>query len=797
MIDLEKLQTILKEYKRDFEQRWPAERYKWEAVYCFQTNWDFMARDFEEMFIAATAQTKDLLTSVNYYPRGVMRGFAAVNRDATRAMFSRLYDEKKDLTERVEQFQEAAEQIRREYGEGIWKQHYQKLNAISIYLWLRYPDTYYIYDYSECRVVAKELGSSFIPRRGAHAGNLIGAYALYDEICDVVGADLELQQLFHSQLQDKCWPDKKARTLTIDFCRYISRVYSKKGIGRSDSDWLPIDYSPELTVADWLDLLQDDAVFTESSLEVMRRLLDYGGMATCRQLSNKYGEPRNFYNFCSVALAKRVAEKTDCNVLNTDDEEAKWWPILYMGKRDEKDHEGGYIWKLRPELEEALQQTDLSRVSLYAYVSVLKGPHAAWWFSVNPVIWSFSSLDVGETLSFSPYNENGNKRRIFDHFLEARSGDFLICYEAIPVRKIVAIGKIVKESDGENLYLEKIEGLVHPVDFHTLENIPELKEMEYFANPQGNLFKLSRNEYTCIMDLIREENPVDHKRIIKPYTRDDFIREVYMTRGHFDTLISLLKHKQNIILQGAPGVGKTYTAKRIAYAMMREQDDSRIEFVHFHENYTYEDFVAGYKPQGAGYELQYGIFYRFCQRAANMPNKSFFFIIDDINRGNVGQIFGELMLLVEKAYRGTLITLSCNGMPFSVPKNIYIIGMMSMADTVPIRDYVLRRRFGFFELIPEFDSDGFRAYERHFDSDTFHALIERVKDLNKEIAEDPHLGRGYRIGHGYFCGQTEYSEEWLMEIVDYEIMPLLSEYWPDDPEKVRHWGNVLRSVFYD
>lgn len=122
------------------------------------------------MFTAATARTKDLLTSVNYYPRGVMRGFAAVNRDATKAMFANLFDEKKNLAARVERFREDAEHIRREYGEGIWKQHYQKLNAISIYLWLRYPDRYYLYNYSDCRVVAKELHSSFMPHRGAHAG---------------------------------------------------------------------------------------------------------------------------------------------------------------------------------------------------------------------------------------------------------------------------------------------------------------------------------------------------------------------------------------------------------------------------------------------------------------------------------------------------------------------------------------------------------------------------------------------------------------------------------------------------
>ena len=797
MIDLEKLQDILAEYKRDFPQRWPLEKYKWEAVRCFQTAWDFTARDFEEMFTAATARTKDLLTSVNYYPRGVMRGFAAVNRDATKAMFANLFDEKKNLAARVERFREDAEHIRREYGEGIWKQHYQKLNAISIYLWLRYPDRYYLYNYSDCRVVAKELHSSFMPHRGAHAGNLIGAYELFDEICDVIKKDRELQTVYRAQRRDNCWADTSCHTLTVDLCMYISRIYSKKGIGSGDLDWLPIGYSPELSVQDWVALLQDDSVFTESSLEVMRRFLDFGGMATCRQLANKYGEPKNFYDFCSVSLAKRVAEKTDCNVLNTEDERAKWWPILYVGKIDEKDAEGGYIWKLRDELAEALRQVDLSRVNLYANVSLPKGRHAAWWFSVNPVLWSFSSMGVGEPRSFSLYNENGNKRRIFENFLEVKSGDFLICYESLPVRQIVAIGKIVKESDGENIYLEKVEGLVHPIGYNALQAVRELRQMEYFENPQGNLFKLTHSEYTCIMDLIRDENPVDHQRVVKPYTSDDFIREVYMSRGHFATLISLLKHKQNIILQGAPGVGKTYTARRIAYAMMKERDDSRIEFVHFHESFGYDDFVAGYKPQDTGYVFRYGVFYRFCQRAANMPNKPFFFIIDDINRGNISKIFGELLMLIEKPYRGTAVTLSCNGMPFSVPKNIYIIGMMNMADNVSIRDYILRRRFGFFELIPEFDSDGFQSYMKRLDSDTFTALIACIKKLNAEIAEDPGLGRGFCIGHGYFCGQTEYTEEWLMEIVDYEIMPLLSEYWPDNPDKVRHWGHVLRSVFYD
>ena len=149
-----------------------------------------------------------------------------------------------------------------------------------------------------------------------------------------------------------------------------------------------------------------------------------------------------------------------------------------------------------------------------------------------------------------------------------------------------------------------------------------------------------------------------------------------------------------LILQGAPGVGKTFTARRLAYSVMGEKDDSRIEFVQFHQNYSYEDFVMGYKPSGDGFELKYGIFYRFCLKAANQPDKDFFFIIDEINRGNMSKIFGELLMLIERDYRGTKATLAYNGMSFSVPKNLYIIGMMNTADrSLAMIDYALRRRF--------------------------------------------------------------------------------------------------------
>ena len=147
-----------------------------------------------------------------------------------------------------------------------------------------------------------------------------------------------------------------------------------------------------------------------------------------------------------------------------------------------------------------------------------------------------------------------------------------------------------------------------------------------------------------------------------------------MTEKRYENLVAVLRNKKNIILQGAPGVGKTFAARRLAWSMMGEQDDSRIEFVQFHQNYSYEDFMMGYKPVEDGFELKYGIFYRFCQKAANQPDKEFFFIIDEINRGNMSKIFGELLMLIEKDYRGTKATLAYNGLSFSVPKNLYTDG---------------------------------------------------------------------------------------------------------------------------
>ncbi|HBT64000.1 MAG TPA: restriction endonuclease, partial [Ruminococcaceae bacterium] len=700
MFEKFRLQDALVKYKQNFvSNQWGNEKYKWEAVKFFQDNWDVNAADFAAMLTLSLSKTYNLLASMNNFPARMIEKFAETAPEEVRAMFLALFDESKDVVTRITDFKDQSSILLEKYGNGAG-QHYQYENAVSTYLWLRYPDKYYIYKYGEIKTVADELGSDYRFKKGAYADNLRNFYNFYDELCAEIKKDEELVSLLKSQLTGDCYPDPEYRTLTIDIGFYISRYFSQKESVATD-DWFPTDYTPNISVDEWVELLNDPDVFTTGSLEIMKRMKDYGGQATCTQLSIKYGETKNFYNSGSSALARRIAEKTGCPVMDRDEENSRWWPILYVGRNAGKDESGSYIWKLRDELSAALDKVDLSQVELYVAAAPGEEEHGYWWLNANPKIWSFSEIAVGEVQSYTLYNDNGNKRRIFQNFLDAKAGDMIIGYESNPVKQIVAIGKVSAEQDGEKIYFEKIEGLSSPIDYQTLKSCSELERMEYFSNPQGSLFKLTKGEYDFIVDMIRDENPLVQEEKSEKYDKADFLNEVYMTESRYDMLLSVLKNKKNIILQGAPGVGKTFAAKRLAYSMIGEKDENRIEFVQFHQNYSYEDFMMGYKPVNDGFELKYGIFYRFCQKAANQPDKDFFFIIDEINRGNMSKIFGELLMLIECDYRGTKATLAYNGLSFAVPKNLYIIGMMNTADrSLAMLDYALRRRFAFYEMKP-------------------------------------------------------------------------------------------------
>ena len=316
----------------------------------------------------------------------------------------------------------------------------------------------------------------------------------------------------------------------------------------------------------------------------------------------------------------------------------------------------------------------------------------------------------------------------------------------------------------------------------TLTNITRFKEHVDYLNSL-----ISGDNYETELSLLQ-------KQAYEPYTDTDFLNDVFVSDQDYKVLTNLLFRKKNLILQGAPGVGKTYAARRLAYAIMGEKDDNRVMQVQFHQNYCYEDFVMGYKPnEEGGFDLKDGIFYKFCQKAEVDRDHKYFFIIDEINRGNLSKIFGELLQLIENDYRDKPIQLAYGDIMFAVPSNVYIIGMMNTADrSLAMIDYALRRRFSFFEMKPGFETPQFQKYIAGFGDAKLVSFVNGIIALNNVIAGDDSLGSGFCIGHSYLCNLDNDFD--LDSIVEYEIIPMLKEYWFDNDERYNQETQKLRNT---
>lgn len=416
-----------------------------------------------------------------------------------------------------------------------------------------------------------------------------------------------------------------------------------------------------------------------------------------------------------------------------------------------------------------------------------------WWLVASPKIWSVADMKIGEEQYYTLYNEDGHRRRIFQHFLNAKVGDVVVGYESTPRKQVVGLLTISKIKEDEAVYFKKTKDLP-PISYSTLRSEQKLVNMEYMKNQQGSFFKVTPEEFEVIMRIARGENTISQQEEKEKYSKADFLNEVFVSEDDFEKLKHLLLRKKNLILQGAPGVGKTYAAKRLAYAIMGEKDEDRVMQVQFHQNYSYEDFVMGYKPnENGGFKLEPGKFYNFCKNAEEDRDHKYFFIIDEINRGNLSKIFGELLMLIESDYRDKPIELSYRKERFSVPSNIYIIGMMNTADrSLAMIDYALRRRFSFFEMKPGFETSGFKAYLRKLNDPCMVYLAKAIIELNKIIAADDSLGSGFCIGHSYLC---ELEEDYDLEsIVEYDIIPMLREYWFDNNERFNLESQKLRDA---
>lgn len=333
-------------------------------------------------------------------------------------------------------------------------------------------------------------------------------------------------------------------------------------------------------------------------------------------------------------------------------------------------------------------------------------------------------------------------------------------------------------------------------EYKYLELSTKLRDFVWYGKDQDYAWWV--NLWGIIDETGRTTNE-DMESMNPPYSIEDLVASgVFLPEAELAQILERLQSKKAMILQGPPGVGKTFIARKLAYALMEEVDNKRIEMVQFHQSYSYDDFVRGYRPvegKAGSFALQNGVFYEFCQRAINDPDREYIFIIDEVNRGNLSQIFGELLMLIEADKRDPefavpLVYRNENEPRFYIPPNLYLIGLMNIADrSLAMVDYALRRRFVFVNLTPQYKSDLYRQWllERSMQPELVNLIIERLSALNKQIKEDSLLGENYQIGHSFFCPKGDnfagLDKAWYQGIVRTEITPLLKEYWFDNPSK--------------
>ena len=323
------------------------------------------------------------------------------------------------------------------------------------------------------------------------------------------------------------------------------------------------------------------------------------------------------------------------------------------------------------------------------------------------------------------------------------------------------VAQIVKVSDELTSMIEKGGG-----------DTKELKNQRSYVNKYRDFLKYCADQKEKVADTSAE------------YSFADDPDKPFISEEKFDEIVELLFRKKNIILQGAPGVGKTFLARKIAYQLIGQMKDENIETVQFHQSYSYEDFMQGIRPTTSGeFKVRNGIFYNFCERAKENAEETYVFVIDEINRGNLSKIFGELMMLIESDKRSPRyalkLTYSEEDSPkFYVPENVYIIGCMNTADrSIAIVDYALRRRFAFCPIEPEL-GESFKAFLCSELSNEFvDKICGKLNRVNSIIRESSSLGKGLEIGHSYFCQISSIEDEsvWWRSICKYELFPYLQE----------------------
>lgn len=825
MFDKELLSQAIVEYKNQFEKWWPDERFKWEAVKYFQENWDIDAEDFHEM-IAKTLNKPNiyagLLASANNFPAAYLLVTSEKDPEAVRKMFVDLYDENADIWKRIANFKLTAEMLRKKYFPND-NNHYQGENAISTYLWLKYPDKYYIYKFSEVKNVATVLNSNYAFKKGAYEANIRNSISLYDEVCEELSKDEELIEMLDNAIDDTCYSDPVLNTLTIDVGFFISKVIANPTKSPTEDlypGWWPSleEYNPNLSKDDWKKyILEVEKPNHPSPIKMLKGMMELGGEASCKKLAAVYGGTPSSYVGCTMNLGRRVKKYFNLPPCMDGDQE-RYFPFPFLGKAfdDEDGHQ--YIYRIRPELFEALKEIDLSDISPYydedeenmkstniAKNTILYGPpgtgktyntvcYAVAIIENKPLedVMSEAADEDGYAEVFEKYNNYKKQGLIaFSTFHQSYGYEEFIEgikpvmdseeEEQSEIRYVVADGvfkefcdnakSIVSTDTKSDLGLNDSPSVWkvsmwatgdNPVRTECLENGhirigwdcygPDITEETDFSENGG------RNVLNSFIYKMKVGDIVLSCYSSTTVDAVGVVTGEYEWNGEYDDLNRVRKVKwlvkginENILKMNN---GTAFTLSAVYKAKISVAD--ALSIVEKHSNVLAE---------------------------TDEKQKNKVFIIDEINRGNISKIFGELITLIEPSKRigakeGIKAILPYSKTEFGIPNNVYILGTMNTADrSIATLDTALRRRFDFVEMMPDenvlsgIDVDGID-------------ISRMLGNINERISVL--FDREHTIGHAYFIGlKNNDNIETLANIFRNKVIPLLQEYFYEDYEKIR------------
>lgn len=794
------IHRVISQYKDSFATWFPEEAYKWRAVQCFQEHWKPERSDFAEMLKKSLAQAGNLMDTNYSFPCKMITFFAEKEPDTVRSMFQQLLAPGADIVEQIQNFKQRADILLAKYQfKESMKQHYQGDRTICTYLFFAQPDRYFLYQYGKLKAFLEETGLSTTCKMG-DTQNVLTYQEIANQVLSCVQQDSELLNIFEtkrSELGSTYYPDVEHHLLTDDIIYFGSRLHK--------SDYWPnlSEYDPEISAEQWLKLLADKTICTVENLQILKAIQQAGEETTCKQLSLKLGGPSTHYNGSMVQLARRVQEKTGCPLVQNENNDQKWWPILFVGRTALQDQPGTYSWKLRDELADALKclpQKEVSNPMPFAKNTILYGPPGTGktYQTANYAVAIIEGKSLEEV-------QAENHEKVLERYRQYRQDgriEFTTFHQSFGYEDFIeGIRPVFAEDQEENsgdISYEIADGVFKK--FCATAQPPAV-------DPHQNPYGFSEAPTIWKVSLASTgDNPVrdycmNHGciRIGWDEYGESITDDMDYHVGGKTVLNAFLSRMQ-------PGdiVLSCYTAHSIdAIGVVTGEPEWHPEFDHYKRLRAVKWLVQGKNIGITEFRLEKSLTLSTVYRlnttvptVIDVLNKNGFsgaasvkgtkgpyvFIIDEINRGNISKIFGELITLIEPSKRlgqreELQAKLPYSHEEFGIPDNIYLLGTMNTADrSIALLDTALRRRFSFVEMMPDSGVlDGVEV-EGISISDLLTTLNRRIEVL---------FDREHTLGHAFFTPLRQSpSIQALGEIFRDKVVPLLQEYFYDDYEKI-------------